>query len=362
MLLQSVTRLDVSLLNTNVPVVLWARLYAPMAQGASQGKSMRSGTVLFCAGHTAMHPEQGWAAQSTQGGGGTPSSCEPVSISTSTGCPARDTKANDWATRNPEKAAPFRKSGILNGEGAVSPASLVATPNTKSTSSTRHSITAGSFFSFVFRKMEAEGEEGQLYKVLVIGDYGVGKTSIIRRYTEGYYSPNYKLTIGVDFSLKTLEHEGKSIKLQLWDIAGHERFGHMTHVYYKYAIAAVIVFDLGRPATFESVVKWHRDLNSKVELPSGGPVPCILLANKCDLYPGDIDTQRLDQFCKEKNIQAWFPTSAKNDQNIGEAVKFLVKCIVDVGEENLKPQVQPDAFVRLEEKEEARPAEKKCCD
>ena len=66
-------------------------------------------------------------------------------------------------------------------------------------------------------------------KVLVIGDYGVGKTSLIRRYTEGYFSPNYKLTIGVDFALKTVEGEdGKKVALQLWDIAGHERFGHMT--------------------------------------------------------------------------------------------------------------------------------------
>jgi Ras-related protein Rab-32 len=100
-----------------------------------------------------------------------------------------------------------------------------------------------------------DGDE-HLYKVLVIGDYGVGKTSLIRRYTEGYFSPNYKLTIGVDFALKTVEGEdGKKVALQLWDIAGHERFGHMTHVYYKYAIAAIIVFDLGRPATFESVIK-----------------------------------------------------------------------------------------------------------
>ncbi len=65
----------------------------------------------------------------------------------------------------------------------------------------------------------------QLYKVLVIGDYGVGKTSIIRRYTEGFFSPNYKLTIGVDFAVKTITHEDKTIKLQLWDIAGIHVFG-----------------------------------------------------------------------------------------------------------------------------------------
>ncbi|XP_020891881.1 ras-related protein Rab-32B, partial [Exaiptasia diaphana] len=120
-----------------------------------------------------------------------------------------------------------------------------------------------------------------LYKVLVIGEYGVGKTSIIRRYTEGYFSPNYKLTIGVDFAQKVIDwDESTRINLQLWDVAGHERFGHMTRVYYKYAIAAVIVFDLSRPATFEAVSKWYSDISQKVMLTNEKPIPIILLANK----------------------------------------------------------------------------------
>ncbi len=110
----------------------------------------------------------------------------------------------------------------------------------------------------------AENEQSDKYKVLVIGDYGVGKTSIIRRYIENIFNPKYKLTIGVDFSSKYLHVDGRRVELQLWDIAGHERFGHMTHVYYKHAIAAIIVFDIGRPATFDSVTKWHKDLTDKV--------------------------------------------------------------------------------------------------
>ncbi|KXJ19153.1 Ras-related protein Rab-32B, partial [Exaiptasia diaphana] len=109
-----------------------------------------------------------------------------------------------------------------------------------------------------------------LYKVLVIGEYGVG-----------YFSPNYKLTIGVDFAQKVIDwDESTRINLQLWDVAGHERFGHMTRVYYKYAIAAVIVFDLSRPATFEAVSKWYSDISQKVMLTNEKPIPIILLANK----------------------------------------------------------------------------------
>ncbi|KAL3226268.1 hypothetical protein MRX96_025178 [Rhipicephalus microplus] len=125
--------------------------------------------------------------------------------------------------------------------------------------------------------------EDLLFKVLVIGDFGVGKTSLIRRYTEGVFNPAYKITIGVDFSLKHLVYNGnKHITLQLWDIAGHERFGYMTRVYYKYATAAVIVYDLSRPATLHSVLKWKADLAAKVELPNGRPLPVLLVANKCD--------------------------------------------------------------------------------
>lgn len=187
----------------------------------------------------------------------------------------------------------------------------------------------------------------QLYKVLVIGDYGVGKTSIIRRYTEGYFTPNYKLTIGVDFALKNITHtDGQKISLQLWDIAGHERFGHMTHVYYKYAIAAILVFDLGRPATFESVLKWQKDLNEKVMLANEDPVPMILLANKADISPNEIDKEKLDQFCEDHGFLAWYATSAKTNKNIDEAMEFLIEAILKVARENQQP-VQPDHFLKI---------------
>lgn len=203
----------------------------------------------------------------------------------------------------------------------------------------------------------------QLYKVLVIGDYGVGKTSIIRRYTEGYFTPNYKLTIGVDFALKNIDHKDGKISLQLWDIAGHERFGHMTHVYYKYAIAAILVFDLGRPATFESVLKWQKDLNEKVMLANEDPVPMVLLANKADISPNEIDKEKLDQFCEDNGFLAWYATSAKTNKNIDEAMEFLIEAILKVASENQQP-IQPDQFVSIGAKNTAKKEFKpfKCCD
>ncbi|KCV67253.1 rab family, other, partial [Fonticula alba] len=111
--------------------------------------------------------------------------------------------------------------------------------------------------------MSRRGQEApsvSQYKILVVGDYAVGKTAVIRRYAHGQFTPQYKLTIGVDFAMRHVtrpkpDGTEENVQLQLWDIAGHERFGTMTHVYYKYAIAAIIVFDLSRSATYDAVLK-----------------------------------------------------------------------------------------------------------
>ncbi|XP_011677462.1 ras-related protein Rab-32B [Strongylocentrotus purpuratus] len=217
-----------------------------------------------------------------------------------------------------------------------------------------------------------------LYKVLVIGEFGVGKTSLIRRYTEGYFSPNYKLTIGVDFALKSLDwDENTRVNLQLWDIAGHERFGHMTRVYYKYAIAAVIVFDLSRPATFDSVLKWSTDVHEKVMLANEQPVPLLLLANKCDLPDTVLDADMLDHFCKENKFIGWFGTSAKDDTNVTDAMSYLVETILQLTSEGQKPQEHisvhqdQDYLTAMKEKrqqdalqsqqKQRKKAEAKCC-
>lgn len=73
--------------------------------------------------------------------------------------------------------------------------------------------------------------------------------------------------------------------MHIYILPGQERFGNMTRVYYKEAVGAFIVFDVTRSATFDAVIKWKQDLDSKVQLPNGSPIPCILIANKVDLYP-----------------------------------------------------------------------------
>eukprot|EP01116_Phalansterium_solitarium_P006517 TRINITY_DN18843_c0_g1_i1.p1 TRINITY_DN18843_c0_g1~~TRINITY_DN18843_c0_g1_i1.p1 ORF type:complete len:230 (-),score=52.88 TRINITY_DN18843_c0_g1_i1:480-1169(-) len=187
------------------------------------------------------------------------------------------------------------------------------------------------------RQLSEKKEKAQhLYKVIVIGDYAVGKTSLIKRYCEGFFTPNYKLTIGVDFAVKVVDwDDDTNVSLQLWDVAGHERFGTMTSVYYKYAIAAVIVFDLSRPATFDAVLKWRDDVNSKVVLANNEPIPALLLANKADIPGVSIDREMLDKFVTDNGFIGWYETSAQKNTNIDDAMKFLVSKILDVAQKNI---------------------------
>lgn len=104
----------------------------------------------------------------------------------------------------------------------------------------------------------------------------------------------------------------------------------MTRVYYKEALGAFIVFDVTRSATFDAVVKWKQDLDSKVQLPNGEPIPCILLANKCDQTKQGIASNpaKMDEFVKEHGFTTWFDTSAKENINIDAAARALVNQII----------------------------------
>lgn len=169
-----------------------------------------------------------------------------------------------------------------------------------------------------------------LYKILVVGDVSTGKTSIIKRYVHGIFTNSYKSTIGVDFALKVIKwNDDTIIRLQLWDIAGQERFGNMTRVYYKGAVAAFIVFDVTRLQTLEGVKKWKTDIDSKLTMANDiDPVPVVLLANKIDLIKEGESWGRtkqfMDAYCKENGFIGWFETSAKDDVQIDRLARNLL--------------------------------------
>ena len=95
-----------------------------------------------------------------------------------------------------------------------------------------------------------------LFKVIVIGDSGVGKTNMITRFCENQYKASYVTTIGVDFKIKKLKVNGKRIKLQIWDTAGQERFKNLTQTYYKGSSGIILTYSINQLSSFESVERW----------------------------------------------------------------------------------------------------------
>ncbi|GFN76191.1 ras-related protein rab-7l1-like [Plakobranchus ocellatus] len=166
-----------------------------------------------------------------------------------------------------------------------------------------------------------------LFKVIIIGDPTVGKTSFVQKYVNDSFRGDYKMTIGVDFALKVIKWSEKcNIKLQLWDIAGQERFTSMTRVYYKDAHACLVMFDLTQKSTFQNSVKWKKDLDQKCTLMDGSPVPCLLLANKCDdIERREVTQDEIEDLCKEHDFLGWSETSVKDGLMIEESMGFLIE-------------------------------------
>ncbi|KAI7891399.1 P-loop containing nucleoside triphosphate hydrolase protein, partial [Mucor mucedo] len=99
------------------------------------------------------------------------------------------------------------------------------------------------------------------FKILVVGDLSTGKTLILRRFVHNTFTCHYKSTVGVEFALKIIQNEpDMMISLQLWDIAGQERFGNITRVYFKGAVGAFVVYDVSRAITFENVLRWKNSI------------------------------------------------------------------------------------------------------
>lgn len=118
-----------------------------------------------------------------------------------------------------------------------------------------------------------------LYKIVLIGDSGVGKSSLLSRFTRNEFDLESKSTIGVEFATRSIQVDGKVIKAQVWDTAGQERYRAITSAYYRGAVGAVLVYDLSKQKTFENVARWLLEVREHAE----SSIVTMLVGNKCDL-------------------------------------------------------------------------------
>eukprot|EP01083_Nonionella_stella_P097287 273446_1 len=163
-----------------------------------------------------------------------------------------------------------------------------------------------------------------LVKLLMIGDSGVGKSCLLLRFSDDSFSTNFITTIGIDFKLKTVEVDGKRIKLQIWDTAGQERFRTITTAYYRGAMGILLVYDITDEQSFLNIRNWMKN----IEQHATQNVQKILIGNKCDCNDERvISKQRAQDLGDEYGIK-FFETSAKCDINVHECFITIAKDIV----------------------------------
>ena len=164
-----------------------------------------------------------------------------------------------------------------------------------------------------------------LFKYIIIGDAAVGKSNLLLRYAHGQFKDEYQLTIGVEFGAKTIQINGKQIKIQIWDTAGQEAFQAITRTYYKGAIGALLVYDITRKDTFIHVTKWLEEVRNN----SSKTITVILIGNKKDLEDKrQVSYEEGEAFAKENGLM-FLETSAKTAYNVVESFNLSAQCILN---------------------------------
>ncbi|XP_061367627.1 ras-related protein RABA5e-like [Gastrolobium bilobum] len=167
---------------------------------------------------------------------------------------------------------------------------------------------------------EDEGEE-YLFKVVIIGDSAVGKSNLLSRYARNEFNLHSKATIGVEFQTQSLEIDSKEVKAQIWDTAGQERFRAVTSAYYRGAVGALIVYDISRRTTFDSVGRWLDELKTHCDT----TVATMLVGNKCDL--DNIRAVSIEEGKSLAEAEGLFfmETSALDSTNVNTAFEMVIR-------------------------------------
>jgi len=177
-----------------------------------------------------------------------------------------------------------------------------------------------------------------LFKLLLIGDSGVGKTCVLFRFSEDAFNATFISTIGIDFKIRTIELDGKKIKLQIWDTAGQERFRTITTAYYRGAMGIMLVYDITNAKSFDNIAKWLRNIDEH----ANEDVERMILGNKCDMTDKRvISKERGEAIAREHNIR-FLETSAKTNINVEQAFVQLAESILEkTNVQELKPTPFP---------------------
>ena len=202
----------------------------------------------------------------------------------------------------------------------------------------------------------AEDEYDFIFKVLLLGNSDVGKSSLILRYVDQTWSDTFVPTIGVDFKVKSLEVENKQIKMQIWDTAGQERFRNVISSYFRGSHGIFVIYDITNRDSFKNLENWLQE----IEKNANPNVLKILIGNKNDLEEDrEIKTEEGQAFADRNGMQ-FIETSAKNNVNVNEAFEALAKLMIKFNSDK-KLVLNKNETQKLSSGGKDIKTKKKCC-
>ncbi|KAM3145120.1 Ras- protein RABA1d [Paramecium bursaria] len=206
--------------------------------------------------------------------------------------------------------------------------------------------------------MNTEDDYDYLFKIVLSGDSGVGKSNLLTRFTKNQFNQDSKTTIGVEFATKSIKVQDKTIKAQIWDTAGQERYRAITSAYYRGAIGALLVYDITRSSTFESLEKWLKEMKENADK----DIVVMIVGNKQDLkHLRAVRTEDGEIFAKQNNL-AFIEASALDGSNVEQAFTQIIQQIY----QNISKQISKYDAVgiqgeRLDLDANVTPKKQGCC-
>ncbi|KAM6967408.1 RAB11a, member RAS oncogene family, like [Aplochiton taeniatus] len=171
-----------------------------------------------------------------------------------------------------------------------------------------------------------EDEYDYLFKVVLIGDSGVGKSNLLSRFTRNEFNLESKSTIGVEFATRSIQVEGKTIKAQIWDTAGQERYRAITSAYYRGAVGALLVYDIAKHLTYENAERWLKELQDHAD----SNIVIMLVGNKSDLrHLRAVPTEEAKALA-EKHGLSFLETSALDSSNVELSFQKILTAIYNI--------------------------------
>ncbi|MGV9172269.1 MAG: Rab family GTPase [Promethearchaeia archaeon] len=178
-------------------------------------------------------------------------------------------------------------------------------------------------------KIEQNGDRGFVFKIVIIGDGAVGKTSLIKKYTQGTFQKDYIKTLGAQFSKYDEEVNGNNVKLFFWDIAGQSEFKIMRGTFFKGSKAAIIVFSHTDEESYMHISEWHDEFVKHC-----GEQPVVLFGNKIDLVEEEgLNDERVQTIVDKRDFLGYYKTSAKTGEGVFKAFRAIIEKLYELYKE-----------------------------